>query len=55
MRGMRVRRAKIGASEHWFGRRRGGTVEAAKKDNGWRANLLQQEDPGAPPVKKVCG
>ena len=30
------RRAKLGGTENWFARRRGGEKERAKKDHGWR-------------------
>ena len=39
------RRAKLGGTENWFVRRRGGEKERAKKDQGWRGSQGQDRAP----------
>ena len=41
------RRAKLGGSEKWFARRRGGDRETETKEQSWR-NAAAQKDPQAP-------
>ena len=43
---MKRRRAKLGATESWFSRRRGGDREAMKKDHGWAVKKGRPNDQG---------
>ena len=47
------RRAKMGAKEMWFSRRRGGQEESLKKENKWRDRV---REPALKPTKdQTCG
>ena len=37
------KRAKLGAAERWFRRRRGGEREVARKDMGWRKDTTDSD------------
>ena len=53
---LKRRRLKLGATEKWFSRRRGGHKETQKKDNGWRADQQQTESGGGlgPPCGRLA-
>ena len=44
------KRAKLGASQNWFARRRGGATEKSRKDLGWMS-----QDPDQQPARRLGG